>query len=127
MFVLLSTISHSISMHFCGDEIQSMAVFGQAQQCEEHDNACDHGGKANHTSVNQKGCCEDATVLIDSDKYGSKKTETVIVESSYFFLPVARLVQEFSSLEGLAFNHFLHYRPPLIERDIIILVQTFLI
>lgn len=103
-----------------------MAVFGQAQQCEEHDNACDHGG-TNQASINHKGCCEDTTLLIDSYEYASKKVETVTVESSYVFLPVVALVQEFNSFKGLVFNHFLHYRPPLIERDIIILVQTFLI
>ena len=127
MFVLMSSISHSVSFHICGGEIENVAIFGKAQSCEDHGNACDHGGSTNHTSINQKGCCEDATVLIDSDKYASKKTETITVESLYVFLPVAQLVQGFSSLKGLTFNHFLHYRPPLIERDIIILVQTFLI
>ena len=126
MFVLILSISHSISFHFCGGEIQSMAVFGQAQQCQEHDNACDHGG-TNQTSINDKGCCEDTTLLLDSYKYPSKKVETVIVQNSFIFLPVADLVQEFNPFVGLTFNHFLHYRPPLIERDIIILVQTFLI
>jgi hypothetical protein len=123
--VLASSISHSISFHFCGGEIQHLAIFGQAQKCEQHDNACDHGNKANHTSLNHKGCCEDTTLLIDSDKY--RATEKVTVESPQFVcLPEISVGLEVSP-DKSQFSHFSLYKPPLIERDITLLVQTFLI
>lgn len=127
MFVLISSISHSISLHFCGEKIQSIAIFGRAQQCEEHDNACDHQESTNHGSLDHKGCCEDATVLIDSDKYASKKTETITVASAYVFFPVAILAQAFNSFVVSAHTHFLDYRPPLIKLDITLLIQSLLI
>lgn len=125
--VLTSSISHSISIHFCGGEIESVAVFGQAKQCPEHDNACHYHGNTNHTSISHKGCCEDATFKIDSDKYTYKITDKITVDGSqYIFLPVAYLVQEVNPF--ISFDrHFSRYKPPLIERDITILVQTFLI
>lgn len=104
-----------------------MAIFGQAQQCEEHDSACDHGGSTNHGSFKQKGCCEDTTVLIDSDKYASKKAVTITVESAYVFFPVTALAEGFNSFVISAHTHFLNYRPPLIKRDITLLIQSFLI
>ncbi|MEK6781135.1 MAG: hypothetical protein AABY93_05490 [Bacteroidota bacterium] len=105
-----------------------MAIFGQAQQCQEHDNACDHQGSANHTSINHKGCCEDASFKIDSDKYTYKLTNKITVDGSQFtFLPIANLVREVNPFVSLNRAHFSHYKPPLIERNITILVQTFLI
>lgn len=108
--------------------MQSMAIFGQAKQCQEHDNACDHQGSANDTSINHKGCCEDASFKIDSDKYTFKVTDKITVDrSQYIFLPVVNLVQEVNPFVNLDRAHFSRYKPPLIERDITILVQTFLI
>ncbi|MBS1554114.1 MAG: hypothetical protein JSU09_04245 [Bacteroidetes bacterium] len=128
LFVLVSVISHSISFHFCGGEVQSMSIFGAAQQCEEHDNACDHRGSTSHTSINHKGCCEDATFKIDSDQYTYEPSDKISVESyQYIFLPVADVAPEFNPIVSLADTHFLHYKPPIIERDIHILVQSFLI
>jgi hypothetical protein len=121
----MSSISHAVSFHICGGDLQSMAIFGKAQPCEEHDNACHHDG-TKHTSIDPKGCCEDATVSIDGDAY--KITEKVTVENSqFFFLSLANSVPEVNAYAGLTQAHFSRYRPPLIERDITILVQTFLI
>jgi hypothetical protein len=125
LFVLTTSISHSLSFHICGGEIQSLAVFGRAQSCQDQDNACERTEKPNHTSFNHKGCCEDTTVLIDSDKY--KATEKITLQSSQFIcLPEVSLVVEVGSSES-QLSDFSLYKPPLIERDITILVQTFLI
>jgi hypothetical protein len=128
LFVLMSSISHSVSFHICGGEIESMAVFGKAPACAGHNNVCHHDATNGHSSIHNTGCCEDATVLIDSDKYASKTTEKATVESApYIFIPITDLVQEINPYAGLARVHFSKYRPPSIERDITILVQTFLI
>ncbi|NOS90851.1 MAG: hypothetical protein HOP30_02910 [Cyclobacteriaceae bacterium] len=128
LFVLTSSISHSVSFHFCGGEIESVAIFGKAQPCAMHDRACDHNGNTNHSSIHHKGCCEDATFKIDSDKYLSKIAEKITVENAQFiFARSTDVVQEFTPGVGLTSSPFLNYKPPLIERDITILVHTFLI
>lgn len=78
--------------------------------------------------MHSKGCCEDKSVVIDADKYLSKITEK-IADKSYQNVPLAliSITQIENSLNGLAYSHFVKYKPPLIERDITILVQTFLI
>lgn len=102
-----------------------MAIFGKAQPCGEHDNACHHDG-TKRTSIDPKGCCEDATVSIDADDY--RVTEKVTVENSqFFFLSLTNPVLEVNTYAGLKQAPFSKYRPPLIERDITILVQTFII
>jgi hypothetical protein len=125
LVVLSSAISHSVSFHICAGEIQNITVFGKAQSCKDHDNACDHGERTKQASLNHKGCCEDATLLIDSDKY--KTAERITVESPQFiYLPEVSLVLEVNPYKS-QFSQLSNYKPPLIERDITILVQTFLI
>ena len=103
-----------------------MAIFGQAKTCEEHANVCHHD--ENKASLEQKECCENATILLDSDKYVSKVTQKVAVENFQFvFLPVRDLMLQVNPQLSLAKSNFFSYKPPLIERDITILVQTFLI
>ena len=102
-----------------------MAIFGQAEQCEQHDNACDRSDRFNHASLSHKGCCEDATLLIDSDKY--RATGKITIESPQFiYLPEVSLVLEESTYEN-HFSNFSRYKPPIIKRDITLLVQAFLI
>ncbi|MBN8577914.1 MAG: hypothetical protein L6Q51_14425 [Cyclobacteriaceae bacterium] len=127
--VLMSSISHSVSFHLCGGEVQSMAIFGHAQACEEHTRGCDHDGDpSDHTSVGHKGCCEDATVIIDSEKYSTKVSETITIKPLTDGLPlIIPSVEHLNSAVAVERGHFFNYRPPLIERDITILVQTFLI
>jgi hypothetical protein len=125
LIVLMSSISLSVSFHICGGEIQNVAIFGKAQACTEHNNACDHQENRAHSTLDHKGCCKDASVSIDSDKYSF--AQKVIVDGPQFiFLLAANPVQQFiiSTLERV---HFSTYRPPLIERDITVFVQSFLI
>ncbi|MBS1681531.1 MAG: hypothetical protein JST37_07085 [Bacteroidetes bacterium] len=128
IFVLASSISHSVSLHICGGEIENIAFFGKARSCEMRDSACDHSRNASHSSISHKGCCEDATLLIGSDKYASKIAEKVIVkDSQYISLPLVKIVDDMNACADLARVQFVNYKPPLIERDITILVQSFLI
>lgn len=125
----MSSISHSVSFHLCGGEVQSMAISGHARACEEHTRGCDHDGdRSGHASVGHKGCCEDVTVIIDSEKYSTKVRETVTLKPlTDVLLLIIASVENLKSAVAAERRHFFNYRPPLIERDITILVQTFLI
>jgi len=127
--MLMSSISHSVSFHLCGGEVQSMAIFGHAQACEEHPRGCDHDSTtSSQESVGHKACCEDATVVVDSEKYSTKVSETVIAKPLTDVLPlIVESIKYLNSSVAVERGHFFNYRPPLIERDITILVQTFLI
>lgn len=125
----MASISHSVSFHLCGGELQSVAVFGHARPCAEHNRGCDHEGPAaKDSSVGHKGCCEDATFIIDSDKYLYKISETVTIQAISDSLPLSNeAIALANPLAVLTQKQFFNYKPPLIERDITVLVQTFLI
>ncbi|MDH4091760.1 MAG: hypothetical protein OEV74_16145 [Cyclobacteriaceae bacterium] len=126
--MLMSTISLTVSFHLCGGEIQNVAINGKAKSCGEHDLSCDRDGNRSRMSFNHKGCCEDATLLFDSDKYFSKISEKITVENyQHISLPFVRLIERKNPTLSLGQIHSTKYKPPLIDRDITILAQTFLI
>jgi hypothetical protein len=125
--MLTSSVSPSVSLHFCAGEIQNVAFFGKAQPCRT-DNNCDHGRDRSHTSLEHKGCCEDATAIcmLDEFSYAAKEKITVEVSQSFIIPPVS-LIENEISYKAIANGHNRSYRPPLIDRDITLLIQTFLI
>ncbi len=128
--VLVSSISSGVSFHRCGGEINAMAIFGQAEACSTHEDACDAAGNMSHSHqvLNQKGCCEDTTLSFDAYKYISKITEKKTDERfESTSLPPVVAIRTPNPFKGLAYAHFVKYKPPLINRDIAILIQTLLI
>lgn len=91
-----------------------------------HDSDCDEGRNVGQT-INQKSCCEDTTIVIDSDKYLSKIQGSKIISSNQIFVHPVSNVQADPSVIDLSHTHYSNYKPPLIDQDITILVQTFLI
>lgn len=125
VFMLISSISHAVNVHLCGGEINNVAIFSQAQKCTMYDSDCDEA--RNVDRINQKGCCEDATIVIDSDKYLSKIRGSKIFDSHQIFVQPASIIQTNLSYADLLHTQYSSYKPPIISRDITILLQSFLI
>lgn len=133
MFVTASGMS--LDIHFCGGHIASLSFFGEAETC--HDKALRQMStccakkasiekQAERISTCKKGCCDNATVFLKMD--------------SDLIQPVfnsAEKTVEYSIREAIAFPKtgftqvkpvsYLHYKPPLLDYDILILVQSFLL
>jgi hypothetical protein len=123
----MSSVSHSVSFHLCGGEIENMSIFGHAETCTMHDNGCDDRADSHQSSFDHNGCCKDTNLVIDTDKYLSKATEKVTFENLLnVSIAVVDRVQSISYTEK-EYAHTSIYKPPLINRDITILVQSFLI
>lgn len=83
-------------------------------------------GNTNHLS--NQPCCSDATLLLDTDEFSWKASDKLVVESFDFdFLPAMFLILELNRNFTIGNLDFLRYSPPLIDRDITVIVQTFLI
>ncbi|MEQ8682450.1 MAG: hypothetical protein RID25_21980 [Cyclobacteriaceae bacterium] len=130
ILVLLSSTSFTFGMHFCMGQLESIALFSGAEPCEmvaqkspcaseKHDSDCDH-------KITKKSCCEDHTVVME----GSEELNIISSVSAPDFHMTAILYAVVSFLfSDTAVDHytFNDYSPPLIERDIPVLVQSFLI
>lgn len=126
--VLISTLSFTVDMHYCGGVLVETAIFQKAKGCgmemksgiaQENNKGC---------SITKKGCCKDEHIIVDGqdelklDTFDKLTTEQQAVVASYFYTYI-------NLFEGLENNivPFRHYTPPLVVKNIQKLDETYLI
>ena len=118
--ILLSSTSFSLSAHYCGQQLVDIALFGEAEACPmTKEKACES---------DKMPCCADRDIIIEGEdflaskqlsKQEIKNTEVLIASLNY---PIKLLVLNEFSVYTLE-----NYNPPLIDREIPILIQSFLL
>lgn len=116
LLLLVSTTGVTLHKHYCMGEVKDIAINHHAQSCT-----------GNMDMEMEMGCCEDTIDLYKADDF--QKANSVF-ELDILKVP-AVLSYILIDLDLLSVsNHFakyLNYKPPLIDLDIPILVQSFLI
>lgn len=124
--VLIASIGVTVNLHLCAGQVQSIALFVKAQPCKmEMPKPC-HGTE-NHSKKN--GCCEEKSIVLKGKESTAEIKAATEINPSFnlitVILPVLYSVIDLGS--SVATPRYAHYKPPLIERDITVLVQSFLI
>src|SRR5690554_1148910 len=128
MLVLLGSTSFTINMHFCMEQVESITFSTDVQKCDmtTQPPPCHKGddrSEENHKDVD--GCCEDRINLVEGqDEF--KTTGSVSMPSLQFFAFLYAVVF-YSPNPPIENYSYQTYSPPVIERDIPVLVQSFLI
>lgn len=139
VLMFTATIGFSIDMHFCQGNFKNLSFIGNANTC--HDVAKklpdDHCAKLQTTchkvdplsskSVDTKGCCDNKTVSVQlEDDYVASNFAVDKVNQDYFLLAfiLTQINAENNSVNSTPYRN---YKPPLIEKDIPVFFQTFLI
>ena len=125
-FILLSTTSFTVNMHFCCNQLVDMAFFSKAELCKDKVQKKDSPFKQ-CTSIQEKDCCDNQTIVKEGDDT-FKKSSTVLEVDTLVFLNT--FIYTYVNLfEGLDKNvvPFKHYKPPLLFKDMQIINKTFLI
>ncbi|MGC6438258.1 MAG: HYC_CC_PP family protein [Flavobacteriaceae bacterium] len=121
--VLLSTLSFTIDMHYCGNTLVDTAVFKKAKNCGmEMQNPSTKG-----CSVTKKDCCSDKQIFVEGQDELKINFENLTLEQQQF---IASLVYTYINLfEGYDedINSFQEYKPPLVVRQLYKLDETYLI
>ena len=131
--MLFSTVGFSLDMHFCQGKLVSSSFFGDAPNCLEKAGLKNTKVCANHKtpsspSFKKKSCCEDKLLHFQSDQdLNTQKTDFVISPQLQVFLTAYVLVfTDWTSFKAET-PRFSLYKPPLLRRDIPVLVQSFLL
>jgi len=122
--VLLSTMSFTVSEHYCGHTLVDIALFSKAESCgmELQKTASIDGN-----SINKDNCCKDNIKEFKGQNELNTDFSTLNLEQQVF---VASFTYSYLNLfEGLKENSipFKYYTPPLLVTDILVLDQVFLI
>ncbi len=123
--VLFATSSFTVDMHFCCNKLVDMAVLSKAKPCKDKVQESDKSSK--ECSLGQKDCCTNSTFVKKADNNAKKaqfdlSTDHIVFLQTFFYT----YVNLFEGLE-LKVVPFTTYDPPFLEKDILVLHETFLI
>lgn len=121
--VLFSTLSFTIDMHFCGDNLVETTIFKKAKGCGMEMQS----PSTKDCSITKKNCCTDKQVIIDAQDELKLNFDTLSYKQQKF---VASFFYAYINIfEDLEENttSFSEYPPPLIVRNIYKLDETYLI
>lgn len=130
MLVMLSSMSFTLNVHLCMGQIDNIALFKEAKACEMATQVTpcakeQHKEGHNH-QISKKGCCEDHSIFIERQDEITK-TASVAMPDVAFVAVLYVVVAYLSAQSSVDTDSYKAYSPPLIERDIPVLIQSFLI
>ena len=121
--VLFSTMSFTVNMHYCGNTLVEIAFFQKAKGCGMETGNRDSEG----CSIIKNNCCEDKQLVVEGQDELQLSFDKIPFEQQ---LLITSFVYTYINLfEGLKENiiPFNNYSPPLVERDIQVLHEVYLI
>ena len=138
LLVFVTSVGWVLDMHYCAGELKSVSWLGKAKTCHEQAVAkpmkkCPHHQKmmqaqADGPSAKQKDCCENKTVYVHADQDVDVQPIEIFQDKQFQQFLFAYLSVFQSSHTVTSHDQaYYQYRPPLIARDIPVLVQSFLL
>ncbi len=121
--VVFATSSFTVDMHFCCNKLVDMAILSKAKPCKDKES--DKPSK--ECSLGQKNCCSNVTLAKKADDSAKKaqfdiSTDTFVFLQTFFYT----YTNPFEGLE-LKVLPFTIYDPPFLEKDLLVLHETFLL
>lgn len=147
LLMFLTSTGFSMDMHFCQDRLVSISLLGKAESCHKlKKSACHttkkscHSQKSCHHSkagTNQKdlfhlsdkdSCCHNETVVVKKSDIEATAPQLAADQDIQLDVVAAFVMAYLFNYDPQTFHkpHTL-YKPPLPDRDIQVLYQTFLI
>ena len=142
LLMFVTSVGFSIDLHICQDHVKSASLFGDAPTCYELagfknpvkkvvDDTCKDKKEHQHngTSIDKKECCHNEALNFQSNS-NQVTSSTQILSNRQLQQFVIAYVAAFIGQdlnEARTSISFALYKPPLIPRDIPVLVQSFLL
>ena len=123
--VLMTTMSFTVDMHYCGDTLVDFSFVQQVKTCgmekAQATTSCEN------PALSEKSCCTDKQVIKEGKDDLKVSFDQLSLEQQVF---VASFTYSYKSIfEGTESKEvpFFDYPPPFVKRDVQVLHQTFLI
>lgn len=122
--VLMTSLSFGVNFHFCQGEMQSFALFKEAKPCGHAEMpACPMHQKMQ----SEEDCCDTSSEVIKGQEHLiSIVTDLVKMTTLAVVNPTFLLEQALPVSTKIATPKYLNLKPPLIGKQIRVLVQSFL-
>lgn len=125
--VLFSTLSYSVDKHICMGEVTDTSYFSNAKTCNMliEVKTCTEQNLS-HDKVQKEKCCNDVHELIQGHQMEQQALKSLELDEIQFVLAFSYTLQNLYEEETDKIP-FVSDSPPLVDKDINVLYQTFLI
>ncbi len=120
--VLFSTMSFTISMHYCGDTLVETVVFKKVKGC-----GMEMQNPSKGCSMMKKNCCDDKQLVVDGQDELQLSFDKLTFEQQQFIASFIHTYTDLFEEYNEDINSFREYKPPLVVRQIYKLDETYLI
>jgi len=136
LLIMLSSTGFSMDVHYCQDQLKSVSLFGKAKSCHEKQStlACHQTKKSCHqeedgiSKADKDNCCHNEAVVIEKSDLDATATQIATLQDIHLdFVAALIAVYVFNYDVQVDYQSYVQYKPPLPDRDVQILYQTFLI
>lgn len=136
LLMMLSSTGFSMDVHYCQGQIKSISFFGKAKSCHEKQETspCHQTKKSCHhnedgvSKTEKDNCCHNETVVIEKSDLDATATQIATVQDIQLdFIAAFIAVYVFNYSVQTDYRPYAQYKPPLPDRDVQVLYQTFLI
>lgn len=123
--VLFSSFSFTVEKHICMGEITDVSYFTAADSCGMTDEDCDINDSL-ETKIQKEKCCNDVHELIPGNQNEQQALQSFEIEQVQFIIAYTNIyINLFEDKKDII--PYKDYKPPLVDKDINVLYQTFLI
>lgn len=123
--VLVTTMSFTIDMHYCGDTMVDYSFFHNAASCKMEKAvvtlSCDH------QEMKKQSCCSDEQLIITGQDDLKDHFSKLSLEQQVFVALFAYSYISQFGVQPLTDVVFVDYPPPFVKRNVQVLHQSFLI
>jgi hypothetical protein len=119
--VLVASSSFTVNMHLCGGSVQSVSLIEKATPCPMEVNTppC-------HKAIAKRACCDDEQFLYQGQDFKNHEIVKIQDVQQAWVVDVPVLTQ-IAPTSLASFLDYTFYKPPLLQHDIPVLIQSFLI
>lgn len=138
--MFFSSAGLAVDFHYCQGKLKTLGIFQDAKSCHELVANTSHCHMAEKSSCHKKamksscskdkgskGCCDNEKVfiLLDAD-YGAAEYVSLNIVQVQFVAAFITIFYHLFLETDSSRSHFNNYKPPPLDRDILVLVQSFL-
>lgn len=122
---MLSSTGFSMDVHYCKNKVKNVSFFSKAKTCNEKQNKCTQNNAEN---IVKSKCCHSESLLINNSDLNEPANTTVTpqnVQLSFIYAFVTNFIV--ANTQEVNYPLYKQYSPPLNDKDVQTLYQTFLI
>ncbi len=135
MLILISSTDYIVDFHYCQGDLKSFNLFGKAKNCHEIADkvkSCKHHQKKNIDNKacveDNKNCCNNKSVNFDSNNDNQFFNSDYLSLDFSSFAVIPKLLVFTNHEIVLEYKiPFEHYKPPLVQKDMRVLFESFLL